>query len=364
VIVGAPKGPVLLEEAAPGGAWVAWADVEARGGGVALSCSLPWVRAWVRHYGDAVGHRLLVARRRGRPVGAVLLTRGAGRRRAGVPIRTLHIGTAGGPPRRGVHVPYNRLLAAPGEREAVAAALVERLLDDRRWDELRLENLHPADAAAIAAAAPWLERSAEPSYALCVREARGGDVIRLLGRSTRRDVRQALRNCDAPTAEISSCAEEAHGMLDELIGLHQARWRRAGLPGVFADPRFTAFHRELIDVLAPEGRAILARVRDRRRTLGCLLVYCEGDRALSYQSGIAAPVSQTDRPGYVAHALTARALAARGFREYDYLAGHAQYKRQLSNLVHEQVTLRARRARPWLMPVDAARAVRRAVTAW
>ena len=73
-----------------------WQELEARTS-VPLTCSWKWTETWLDHYGDLVPHRFAVGERSGTRVGIVLVTRGAGERRAWLPVRTLHLGTAGEP---------------------------------------------------------------------------------------------------------------------------------------------------------------------------------------------------------------------------------------------------------------------------
>ena len=71
------------------------------------------------------------------------------------------------------------------------------------------------------------------------------DVLATLRPSTRRKVRRGLRGLGAVETEWAESPAHALDILEELIALHQARWRRADLPGAFASARFAGFHRDL-----------------------------------------------------------------------------------------------------------------------
>lgn len=321
-------------------AWAIW-DGLCPGTPPAATSSTAWNRSWSARYGAVVPHRIAVVRRGGTPIGAAVVADGR-RQRGRIPLRTAHLGTAGEPGGAGVEAPYQRLLAAPDDRDAVAAALVRGLHQQQRWDELRIERFEAGDAAALLAADPSLDAYGEPSPSVALGEVDGGDALPALPSRTRQQVRRALR-ADGPAAlELADGAAAAHAILDELIDLHERRF--AG--GAFADPRFAGFHRDLVDALVPSGLLLVMRVRSPRRTIGCVAVLRDGPRALSYTGGMAAAHDRHDKPGFVTHALAIGACAELGLVEYDLLTGAAPYKRELARLDRRQLTLSVRRRRP------------------
>jgi hypothetical protein len=114
-----------------------------------LAASWRWTETWLEHFGDLVPHRFAVAEASGTPVAIVLVSRGLGRRRAGVPIRTLRLGTAGEPGGESVFVERNGLLAVAEHRAALAHALMRLLQAERGWDELMLDGFTEEDASVL-----------------------------------------------------------------------------------------------------------------------------------------------------------------------------------------------------------------------
>src|SRR5262249_59597271 len=92
--------------------------------GCGLTNSWDWVESWLAQFGKTVPHRFAVATGSGGVRGIALLTSGVGQTRGPVPVRTLHLGTAGEPPEDTIWVEYNRLLVAPRDRPSFAAALL------------------------------------------------------------------------------------------------------------------------------------------------------------------------------------------------------------------------------------------------
>ncbi len=322
-----------------------WRRLEAEVGGGRLTSSWDWVETWVRHYGDRVPHAFLVGRRNGAPAAAALLTRGDFPRRWIGRTFTRHLGTAGEPDAESVFVEYNRPLCAPEDLPGFAAALLSFLREDPAWDEIRLDGFDPEAARPFLEAAPGFTVRERPCPAVDLRPARGSPeaALALLRSETRARIRRSLRGFGTVTAEWAETADQARDILEELIVLHQKRWTKAGHPGVFASPRFTAFHRELVSRLLPQGRAVLFRARAASGTVGCLYSLIDNGRLLFYQSGLAAFDDNKLKPGLVVHALCLQECARRGLEEYDFMAGDNRYKSELANVERRLVWAALRR---------------------
>ena len=310
---------------------MAWARALARRRR-ALVRGWDWTGAWLRAYGDAVPHRFAIGRRGEEVVGAALIASGRSSARADLGLRLLHVGTAGEPEAEGVFGEYDGVLAAAGERDAFAAALVERLLAERGWDELRIDGFELAEARAFGAAAPALEigEVVSPWTDLAAIRAADGDVVAALAKGPRGRIRRSLRALGEVTGEWAETPAAARAIFDELVELHQARWHAAGEPGAFASPRALGFHRDLIEALAPSGRVVLYRASAGGETVGCLYGMVDRGRLLFYQGGLADSVDSKVKPGLVAHALCMQECLERGIDAYDFLAGDARYKRELA----------------------------------
>jgi CelD/BcsL family acetyltransferase involved in cellulose biosynthesis len=303
-----------------------WIALEAEVGAPSLSCSWDWTETWLEHYGDVVPHRFVVGEAGGAPRGIALVTEGP--RRALRP-RTLHLGTAGEPAGSSVFVERNRLLVAPAERPAFAAALMDHLDADRGWDRLRLDGLHADDAAALLAGREGFVVDEQDSP-LAELDGDGEDVLDALSSSRRQRIRRTLKAFGPLEADWAQTPEEADAILGELIELHQARWTESGAPGAFASERFTAFHRALVARLLPARRVALLRVRRDEEVVGCLYGLVDGGRLLFYQSGLQRYEDNRLKSGVAAHVAFMRACRERGLTEYDFLAPAVRYKEELA----------------------------------
>jgi CelD/BcsL family acetyltransferase involved in cellulose biosynthesis len=331
-----------------------WKDLDERFGQGSLSSSWDWTDTWLRRYGDVVPHRIAIAERAGAVCGIALVTRSS-IRRGPVRINRLHLGTAGEPVGEGVHVEYNRLLGDPEHTGAFATALLHTLRGIRRWDELCLNGFAIEDAAPLVAAEAGFAASRVPSPVLDLRPARSdqGDVLALLPSGARSRLRRTMRHFGQIDTEWAETPAHALEILGELIDLHQRRWSAAGLPGAFSSARFTAFHRELAERLVGRGTAVLFRARAGSETLGCLYGFIERGRLLFYQSGFASFTDNRLKPGLAVHTLCMEQCLRRGLDEYDFLAGDARYKRELSTGERTLVWAVLRRGRVKWRTLDA-----------
>jgi Acetyltransferase (GNAT) domain len=340
-----------------------WQELEGRAK-APLAGSWRWTETWLDHYGDLVPHRFALGETSGTYVGIVLVTRGVGERRARMPVRTLHLGTAGEPGGDSVFVERNGLLVADRHRESFASALIGSLVAEGGWDELMLDGFTAEDADALLRAAPFEARSEVcRTFELRAAEATGGEVLPLLSAKTRASFRRSSKRLGVETAEWAAGPDQAREILDELIVLHRQRWQSRGERGVFASPRFAGFHRDLAGRLAATGEVCLFRIRDEHRTLSCLYGFIEGTRLMTYQHGTPIEPGQRLSPGLVAEVLCMQASYDRGLALYDHLSGDSEFKRSLSNGDDTLVWASTRRGRARWAAVDAARATRRVLAA-
>ena len=326
----------LLPSSSRSEAGAIWRELEARCGTSALTCSWIWTETWLQHYGDVVPHWFAIAEMESEIVGAVLVTRSVGRRKARLPIRTLHFGTAGEPENDTVFVEFNRLLVLPHRQGNVAASVVRAIRESKiSFDEWQFDGFLPEDAEALAEAIPDLALVVEPCCLVDLHALRraGLTPLEAFSANKRWKIRNNLRHfelCFGPiSVQWAETAAEAHTILSELSKLHQARWRKVGKPGVFSSDRFVQFHNDLVKRLLPH-RVMLLRVAAGGHVLGCLYGFIEGNTLLFYQWGLAEFENKRLAPGYVAGALAMQAALDRGFDEWNWLAGDVRYKRELS----------------------------------
>jgi CelD/BcsL family acetyltransferase involved in cellulose biosynthesis len=321
-----------LRTACPGDdTFALWRMLEARLGRVPLAVSADWTGTWVKHYGDLVPTRVIVAEEGGIVRGMCLVTEGVGRRAWRIPLRTRHIGTAGEPLSESVCVEYNGLLVEPSYRDEFGRQLMALLDTESGWDELCWDGFARDDLTHLSQqrADVRIDQRTTRYFDLTGTRQAGRSVLDSLGRSTRSNIRRLLKKYDGLKVEWAGSLDEADDIFVDLVELHQARWQAEDEPGAFASERFRAFQHELMARLHPQGRVVLFRIRSGSETVGCLFLLVDRNRLLDYLSGFAA-FNRFPGPGIVTHYLAIDEALRRGFDAYDFLVGDKQHKENLS----------------------------------
>jgi CelD/BcsL family acetyltransferase involved in cellulose biosynthesis len=220
------------------------------------------------------------------------------------------------------------LLAEPGCAATAAARVLEHLSSIAgAWDECRLDDLPPSSA--LLTAPCRLPRAAS--------ECGGCHVLSLPGTPEafsaalrphqRRNLRRAQRLLEArgPLRYERASENGVLFALEALFGLHAARWRQRGEPGVLDAPALQAFHREAASGLAAAGQLRLRTLRLGERVAAVLYGLRRGARAFAYLGGFDPELAQGS-PGTL---LTGWAIAdsiAEGASSYDFLRGDEPHK--------------------------------------
>jgi CelD/BcsL family acetyltransferase involved in cellulose biosynthesis len=329
-----------------------WNSLYARSPTASSSLRFEWLSEWWRVYGhvygaDGGGLAIVTAWTDGDLVGAIpLYRRVEGRFLRHARLQFLSTGEA---EFEETCPEYMDVLALPGTESQVIAALEATLRSPLmpRWDDLMFMDV--AEHSAVSAF--WASGTRGRTV---LNEARGscpiadldGGFDAYLGRlsaNSRQHSRRTLREANrvGATLELARTAQEADDWFDELIELHQDRWRSLGQPGCFAASRFTAFHRALAQQLVPQNAAVLARLSIGGKPLAVLYGFVSGRKFDFYQSGIKPDgCAGLARPGIAAHLLLMAHLADRGVTQYDFLRGTAEYKQRLATSAQPLVRLR------------------------
>lgn len=325
-----------------------WRDLERQIPDRGLMCSADWTEIWLQTYGNVVPHRFVVAWDcdSDQLCGICLLTEGVQQTDGPLPLRTLHVGTAGEPEHDSVCVEYNRLLVDPAKENAFKARLVEYLNSQSGIDQWNLDGFEESEIAPFQSEDAGLELRTEAAHWFDFTQLRdeGKDVLAGLRSETRRRVRRCLESYDGLRVEWADTLVHARDIFDELVRLHQSRWTALDKSGSYASPRFRKFHGELLDRMTVDGRMVLFRVRSGSSTVGCVQLLIDRGRVLLYQCGWVRAYGKHS-PGVIADYLAMRECFERGYDAYDFLAYETQHKRHLSNSCHNLIWARKRNPR-------------------
>ncbi|HVR61931.1 MAG TPA: GNAT family N-acetyltransferase [Polyangia bacterium] len=335
----------------------AWWDLLTRSDADNVTLSPAWLLPWWRIFGDAGTRRLCVCLFWDGTtlVGLAPLLRRWRFAAPALPFARIELLGTGEPEEDEIVSEYVGVIAARGQESIVAEALARVLVGHAevgvaarpadspigRWDEISLSAMDGG--------------SPLPAYLRTALEDRGLAVeltttsvaphiplpesfnayLAALSSSNRYFARRSLREFDAYAggkARFHRAEEKADlpRATEVLISLHAQRWRAAGRLGAFASRRFEAFHRAVMPALLSRGALELRWVTVADRPVAALYNLVSRGRVQSYQGGRSLDAPAAARVGIALHLHAIRAAIADGRREYDFLGGRSQYKRQLA----------------------------------
>jgi CelD/BcsL family acetyltransferase involved in cellulose biosynthesis len=349
-------GPAGLERLRP-----AWRDLLRRSAADEPVLAPLWLLTWWQVYGQPGGRDLRVClfHDGDRLAGLAPLQRRRCWYRPGIPLWRLELLGADVDEGDGVSSDYLNVLAERGAEAGVADALAVAVTAGAfgRWDEVVLpamagDGVLPALLTAAFTRAGLAARCTVTGAALHIPlPETWEDYVRRLSANDRRYLLRSLRDFDAwagPDVQVGRVTTPAE--LEEgkriLARLHAERWAAAGRGGVFRKSRFAAFHDAVLPQLLAEGALELIWLQARGEPLAALYNFVWNGKVYNYQSGRKVDLPRGLRPGIVLHARAIRAAIEAGRREYDFLAGGEQYKKQLALAARPLVQVRA--ARPCL----------------
>jgi CelD/BcsL family acetyltransferase involved in cellulose biosynthesis len=314
-----------------------WSELAARSPYSSFFLSAEWVSAWLEAFGASLPHEILVFEDEGGVVvGACLIVHSL-ERRGPFSVKRIYLNTGGGDPAERPMMELNNLLCCPGWELEIAEAIGARLRS-LQWDEFAVESICPGPVLM------WLQTEFAPKLAsIVVRRSSYVDLARLrrfhisfdtsLSPNTRQQLRRSMRlyqSLGAIRVEVAQTLSRAEEFFDEMCRIHQATWRRRGERGAFASPRTVLFHRTLIRLAFARGAIQMLKVSAGEETVGILYNFVENGKVSFYQSGFNYKQHKHLKPGLVTHACAIQECLARGFDDYDFLAGEARYKQCLA----------------------------------
>ncbi len=321
-----------------------WRELQQKLGSTSLMCSADWTEIWLKHYHDSLTVQFVVGYHQEQVCGVCLLSGSKHHRIGPVTVRTLHMGTAGELHGESVCVEYNDILCEPRYRNEFVSELQKLILEQGDWDQFRLDGIDTE----VNKTWPLFEESDSGSSEITIQtrvrdsryfdlkhcRAEGGDILSLLGKSTRSNIRRRIKKLGEINIEWAETTGQAEDIFTELIDLHQARWEKEGLPGAFASSRFRGFQKDLITQLVPQQKVVLCRMKAGSQTVGCLYLLVDQNRLLDYVSGLAS-FEEVPSSGLISHYLCMNEAMQRGYDAYDFLVGEKRHKENLGKSANQ-----------------------------
>ncbi len=335
--------------------WPAWEGLHARSVDSELSLHPVWLLSWWEVFGadEQRALRVLAFFDQDRLVGLVPLLVRPHVYAPGLVFRRLENLGSGEQAADETCGDYLGILAERGREADVAAAFAQALVNGSAgaWDELLLASMDGdsplpglLQTAFVACGCPAnLEQwSASPYIAL---PATWEEYLAALKSSKRAQIRKALRNFEnwagePPVLRLVRSADDLAEGKRILIELHGERWTA---DGVFASARFRKFHELLMPALLRTGGLELGWISVRSAPVAAFYNFVLDNKVSFYQGGRRLDTPADVQVGMVMHACLIRSAIEAGRREYDFLAGVAQYKTSFALATRPILKLRVAR---------------------
>jgi CelD/BcsL family acetyltransferase involved in cellulose biosynthesis len=133
--------------------------------------------------------------------------------------------------------------------------------------------------------------------------------------------RRKLERAGHVVEKLVTDPAELDQAFDELVRLHTSRWTAQGRAGVFASPRFTAYHKRLARALLPLGMLKIRMLSLNDATIAVLLNFQCGNTEYFYQGGFDVAGAAKYSPGIVAHVYAIESVIQGGLEHYDFMKG-------------------------------------------
>lgn len=235
---------------------------------------------------------------------------------------------------------YADIVARRGAEAAVSTAVAGWLRTQKRWDRLWLWGvpatsnvlrqfrvaLGPRARTWACDHAPGLDTSGDwPTTQHC------------FAHDVERQLRQVFSEPRALAVRVQH-PDELKSALDDLVRLHELRWRAKGQPGSFAYPPFEDFLRDVARGAIEHGRLGLWRLMIEDRCVAVLIAFVDFETVHYFQSGF--EPSSPHSLGRVIVGLAIRdAVTAGSIKWFDFMGGHADYKQEWTSAGRETIEL-------------------------
>ena len=230
---------------------------------------------------------------------------------------------------------YLDVIAPEEQREAVLGALDDALLGADGWQIADLQQLREGGIIREMADGPLraAESIGEPCPYISLPQT-WPDFLATLGKKTRSNIgyyeRSLHKMFDVRIGWVTE-ADQLDAEMTSLFNLHQRRWNKRWLPGVFGSPKTQLFHRDVARALLEQGHLRLFRVALDGETQAALYCFSFGDRVSYYQGGFEPTLSRLSL-GTILTATAVRTAIEEGKTVFDFLRGDEEYKAKWTSL--------------------------------
>jgi CelD/BcsL family acetyltransferase involved in cellulose biosynthesis len=243
---------------------------------------------------------------------------------------------------------YSKALSAE-ERQSVASSMISELSHAMGASKIVVRNTssnqwsHPQFLSEVT--------TEESAYASLNPEGKAigeANFIASLSKNTRSSVKRSNKLIEHEHGPIKVDVvdlEKEPEVFNDVSQIHLERWGRSDFGSGFNNPKFVHFHKKLLSnsygnlsatqrasFQAPSFKTSFLKITAGNTLLGYLYMLETAQQALFYLSAIKMQTTDNKiKPGLSMHCAAIEYYEAQGFTQYDFLAGQARYKTQMSN---------------------------------
>ncbi|MCF6324179.1 MAG: GNAT family N-acetyltransferase [Gammaproteobacteria bacterium] len=154
-----------------------------------------------------------------------------------------------------------------------------------------------------------------------------------LSRNTRYQINRSLRKYSlfgAIKLTFSQDLLEAELFFKRMVVLHRLYWAKKGKKSGFLSDFSQKFHWNMVTKQHHAGRVNLVKITAGDHEIGYLYLLIKKGTVSVYQTGFHYEPCGQFKPGLVSHYLAILHYQAKGYKQYDLLAGESQYKNSLA----------------------------------
>src|SRR5882762_5393556 len=296
-----------------------------------ICSSWEWLHTWWKTYGNCgVALQLLRVQHGDRLVGLAPFFLQEQRLFRFFRVRTMRFLGTGEPERDEVASEYLDILALVGWEEEVARAVWAHLRRLGSWDQLILNDVL-ADSLVMTTLSRSMAgdglpvSSEEVGIRYCVDLPLTWDayLAKLESSAAKRlsYKRRKLERAGQVSERTIDKSQELEQAFDELVRQHTARWNSQDKQGVFASPRFTAYHKALALLLLPRDMLRMRLLLLDDVTIAVLYNFRFHGTEYFYQGGFDVAHAAKYSPGLLAHVYAIINSIQGRMGRYDFMKG-------------------------------------------
>jgi len=243
------------------------------------------------------------------------------------------------------------IIATETEKPSVILRVYDYLHQEghRLWDILTLSEV-PSESCSVDT---WYRLVGDAGQVIEITAASTCPVIDLpvtstelsarISRNERYDLQRkqkSLQAAGAATYLRVASPPEVKKELDAFIQLHEMRWKAKGGNGVFHQPRYTGFHREICRIFSQRGWVTLDFLLLNGEQIAGIYGYVYGGKYSFYLPGFNPDILPKASPGKLLLFHRIREAIDEGCKQVDLLRGTAPYKMAWATGLRQSLMLR------------------------